>query len=212
MNNVKSAKSVSHVLHDLELWIGTKKSVPLGSLIDRLGEKGLVFVIVVLSIPFLQPVPMFGLSTVFGAVVMLLGLGIMLDRELRLPAKFAKRQIPSSTLKAVCAGGYKVFSYIEKFVKPRGHRFCESSFFRRLSGFFIIMSAFLLALPIPIPGTNTPPALAMFLLSFGFMERDAYIILAGYVAFVATVVYFAFLGWASIQGVSLALPFFENTP
>ncbi len=200
--------SITDILSELETWAKETNVITLGALVKRIGERGIGLVVVILSIPFLQPVPMFGLSTVLGAVVMIMGLAIFLERDPWMPKKFAAREVPAATVLSVCSAGRKVFGFTEKFIRPRGKFMHEGTSLKKMSGAFIFLSAFLLALPLPIPGTNMPPAAAMFFLSLGFIERDGYVIALGYLCFWATVAYFGFLGWASLKGASMVLPFF----
>lgn len=202
--------SISEVLNELEAWANETPSVTVGALVNRLGERGLGLIVVICSIPFLQPVPMFGLSSVIGAIVMIVGIAMFLNRDPWIPAKFASKQIPSSTVLSICTAGRKVFRFTEKFIKPRGKWMHESETLKKMAGAFIFLSAFLLALPLPVPGTNMPPAAAMLFLALGFIERDGYVIVLGYICFWATVIYFGFIGWASFHGASLVLPWLQK--
>jgi hypothetical protein len=60
----------------------------------------------------------------------------------------------------------------------------------------IVICAALLLLPLPIPFSNTIPAWGVMLVAGGLLERDGCFILAGYVATVLAVGYFAVLGFA----------------
>lgn len=208
-HSTSSKKSVSAVFDSLEHWAEKQEELPLGELVTRLGEQGLGLIVIVLSIPFLQPIPMFGLSTILGVVMMVVGLAIFLEKAAWVPARLARRTIPSTLVVAICHGGRKVFAFLEKFIRPRGDFLHEGRLAKRLSGLFIFLSAFLLALPLPIPGTNTPPAVALLLLSLGFIERDGVAIVLGYLSFAITLVYFGFLAWASLAGANYMIPFMK---
>jgi hypothetical protein len=56
-------------------------------------------------------------------------------------------------------------------------------------------SGLLLALPLPIPLTNTFPALTIILVAVGALERDGLFFLAGCVMFAVTVAYFSLLAF-----------------
>jgi hypothetical protein len=209
-HSTASKKSVSAVFDSLEHWAAKHEELHLGELVKRLGEQGLGLIVIVLSIPFLQPIPMFGLSTILGVVMMVVGLAIFLERAAWVPERLARRSIPSSLVVAICHGGRKVFAFLEKFIRPRGSFLYQGRMAKRLSGLFIFLSAFLLALPLPIPGTNTPPAVALLLLSLGFSEQDGVAIALGYLSFALTLGYFVFLGWASLAGANYMLPMFSK--
>ena len=62
--------------------------------------------------------------------------------------------------------------------------------------FVVCVAALVLALPMPIPFTNTFPGWTILLFAFGLLERDGLFVLAGYVMMLATGVFFALLGSA----------------
>jgi hypothetical protein len=201
--------SLSEVFADMEQWAAGRKSVHIGELVSHLGEKGLGLIVIVLSLPFLQPIPLFGLSTVFGAVMMVVGVAMARNSRPWIPQSVGRREIPASTVGHLCHGGRKLAAFVERFVRPRGRWLHEGPGLKRTAGIFICLSAFLLALPLPIPGTNTPPAAALVLISLGFLERDGVAVALGYLCFWATVGYFAFLAWGAALGAEYVLPFFS---
>lgn len=64
-----------------------------------------------------------------------------------------------------------------------------------MSGAFIMVSGLLLLLPVPVPFTNTLPALTVILLAAGAMERDGVFFLAGCGLFALTASYFGLLAF-----------------
>jgi hypothetical protein len=103
---------------------------------------------------------------------------------------------------------------MEKILHPRLTFLASGETSRRICGLVILWMAFLLALPLPIPGTNILPALPVVLLGLGLMERDGLFVLAGYtMAGVATAV-FSSLAHFIILGVQkifqTLLPFWEK--
>lgn len=202
--------SLSEVLTDLEMWALKDGAITVETLVRRLGERGLGLIVVVLALPFLQPVPMAGLSTVLGGVVVVVGMAMFSNRQPWIPRRIAHRLIPVPTLLALCGAGKKVFSFTEKFIKPRGNWINENESFKKVSAVFIIMSALLLALPLPIPLTNPPPAAAMLFLALGFIERDWVAVAFGYFCFFVTIVYFSFIGWSLMKGAAFVLPKFGS--
>lgn len=71
----------------------------------------------------------------------------------------------------------------------------------RVHGLSVIAGGVLLLFPLSfVPFSNTLPALSILLLSLGMIQRDGYAILAGYVALVLTVVYFAGLALLAVLG------------
>ena len=62
-----------------------------------------------------------------------------------------------------------------------------------------MLSGILLLLPLPIPLTNSLPALSVVLLAAGAMERDGLFFLAGCAMFTVTLAYFGLLAFGGVQ-------------
>ncbi|HRF94609.1 MAG TPA: exopolysaccharide biosynthesis protein, partial [Aggregatilineales bacterium] len=63
----------------------TGEKITLRDLIGNIGEQGLLLICIFLMIPFVFPVSIPGVSTVFSGVVILTGIGVMLNRVPWLP-------------------------------------------------------------------------------------------------------------------------------
>ncbi|GIW75366.1 MAG: hypothetical protein KatS3mg104_0429 [Phycisphaerae bacterium] len=145
--------------------------VSLSEAMHALKGRGMAVVMLIVSIPFLIPVPTtFGLSTPAGLGVMLLGLYIMIGREPHLPQWMGRRRLTHGTLERVVWFTRKY----EKWVKPR-LKFMTWPGIDRLLGASIIFGGFTLGLP----GPNFIPALAVVCLLIGLIERDGLFVLLG---------------------------------
>lgn len=71
--------------------------------------------------------------------------------------------------------------------------------FRRVAGFFFMLSGLLLLLPLPLPFSNSLPALTVLLLAASALERDGVSFLAGCFMCLVTVAYFGFLAFGGVQ-------------
>lgn len=144
----------------------------------------------VLCIPFMQPIPLAGLSTIIGGLIALLGLAMALGRLPWLPEKMASYEIESSKMEAIAKFGNKVLGKLEKIVKPRYPQVIVWRGTRVISGVGISICAVLLALPLPIPFTNTVPAFSIMLVSLGLLEEDGLMVGLGFFAVFCTIVVF----------------------
>lgn len=151
-------------------------------LITALGVRGHGFVALMFSIPFVSPIPLPGLSVIFGLFVMIGGLGISLGFKLWLPNWLMKKSLPGHLLSKAFRGSAALLKKIETVLRPRLFMISESVPLRMAAGFLIALSGFVLALPLP-PGTNFPPAAVCVLLSLGILERDGIFLIAGFVTF-----------------------------
>lgn len=133
----------------------------LGRILHAVGGEGPSLAAALLTLPFLQPIPMPGLSTPIGFTLAILGLGIFLNKEIKLPGRFSEASLPaSSVLKAT---NYLVA--FERKLKPylKSDTRFNSVAHQRFLGAAIAIHGFLLALPLPIPFSNTMPAWMCFM-------------------------------------------------
>jgi len=70
------------------------QSINLGDVIFLLDERAHTFLLLLLSLPFVQPIPLPGLSTPFGVAIALLGIGFLLGKKPWLPQRLLKTQLP----------------------------------------------------------------------------------------------------------------------
>jgi hypothetical protein len=150
--------------------------------ISALGVRGHAFVALLLSIPFVLPVPVPGLSVFFGVVVAVSGLGISFGFALWLPEWMMRKSLPGRPLAKVFRASAAMMKKIEHIVRPRLFPISESPGFRIAAGILIALSGLVLALPLP-PGTNFPPASVCVLLALGVLERDGLLLIAGFITF-----------------------------
>lgn len=177
--------------------IGAER-VTLRDLIGYLGDHGLLFICALLSIPFLIPVSIPGVSTVFGLGILLIGIGVTLNRTPWIPDRLMDRQLSADTLKPVLQRGARHLERIEKVIRPRIGALTGGAMMNRLNGLAIVAGAGLLMIPLGlVPFSNTLPALAILLLCVGISQRDGAVVLGGYAMLVATTVYFGALAWAA---------------
>lgn len=172
-----------------------------GSLVLILNQSGHAFIALFFCVPFVLPIPLPGVSQVFGPVIGLAGFYMMMNWPAWLPKKWESRQISGQNLAKIFGAGEKVLRRVETFLKPRG-KLAQIAWTQRVTGFFILLCAGFLSLPYP-PGTNAPPALAILLMSLGTLERDTVVLLAGYVLVFINIVLFTFLTLLGVEGLKL---------
>jgi hypothetical protein len=169
--------------------------ISLGKMLLHFGPHGLLLLTVLLNLVFLIPVSIPGVSTVFGAAILMVGLSRLSGKPLWLPTKLRDRPLPSDRIRSALSGGMKWVRRLEKVSRP--HRLpglVEGRLVEKLNDLAFILAALLLMAPFGfIPFSNTLPALALLCFSIGLMQRDGVSILLGHLANLVTLVYFAFL-------------------
>ena len=167
----------------------------LGELLQVFGDEGLLLLTILLTLVFLIPVSIPGVSTVFGAAILLVGISRVLRRPLWLPAKLRERALPAARLRPALSGGLHWVRRLEKISRPyRLRRLVDG----RAQGIFnnlaFILAALLLMAPFGfIPFSNTLPGLALLFYAIGMIQRDGTAILLGHLANIGTIVYFGIL-------------------
>lgn len=178
-----------------------QETVTLQDLLHLAGEQGLLLFCALLTLPFLLPVSIPGVSTVFGILIILIGIGVTLNRVPWLPRRLMERPMTRNTLCSMLEQGARVFDRLERWVKPRMSMMSSGVLVNRLNGFALTASGIMLLFPLSfVPFSNTLPAFSILFLAFGMLQRDGYVIIAGYIALIATLMYFGGLGLLLLIG------------
>jgi hypothetical protein len=132
--------------------------------------------------------PAVGLNTPLGVVVMLLGLQMFIGRStVWLPHWFTRIELRADWVQRSAHLGERFLPRLEYFVKPRINWLKYRSGVSLL-GLIVVLLGFLMLLP--IPGTNTLPAIVLLVLSMGLIESDGLLtLLAALVALALAVLY-----------------------
>lgn len=154
--------------------------ITLTEILQLAGERVFGFLFVILALPSALPVPAPGYSTPFGFVLFLLALQLISGRKLPwLPAKISNHPMELNQVQGVIKAGLPWLRRIEMITRPRLSYICTSLPGRVTMGIAIALMG--ISMMIPIPGTNTLPAMGIFVTGFGLIEDDGAISLAGLV-------------------------------
>lgn len=196
---LKESKRLSAALRDVAAALPGEHT-HLGDLMGLLEGRVYTLLLVLLTLPFCQPISLPGLSTPFGVVIAVLGLRFAVRKRPWLPKKLLEMRIPNRLLRRVLSGGARILSTLEKMLHPRQTWMFEFRLTQFLSGSAICICGLLLLLPLPVPFSNLLPALAVILIAAAMSERDGLTLAAGGATFVATLAFFAaiFLGGAGL--------------
>jgi hypothetical protein len=195
--NQQSKHTENSLCEKLQIIINTlpEDKLTLLQIRDHLGRDGMLLFIALLTIVFLIPVSIPGVSTVFGGTILLIGISLLLGWNLWLPSKFLKKELPADKLRNGFTIGLKWFTRLEKISKP--HRvmwLTDNRVVSIINGCSIILGSVLLMMPFGlIPFSNTLPAIALLFFSIGLLQKDGICILLGHLFNIATIVYFALL-------------------
>ena len=180
-----------------------RSGITLSELVHRVGNDGLLILTALLTLVFLIPISIPGVSTVFGAAILLIGLARLFGRELWLPHRIAHKTIGTRKLRPLLRKALPLLHKLERVSRPnRIEWLVAKGPVQRLNDASLILGAVLLMMPFGlIPFSNTFPAVALLFFAIGLLQRDGVCVLLGYIGNVLTIVYFAVL----IGGGGLAL-------
>lgn len=154
-----------------------KDSVSVGEISDQLGNTGFGFVIILLSVPALIPVPgPFGF--VFGTALALVSGQVMYGAtQFWLPSWIRERRLTARTVALASSLLIKWLQPVERLVHPRRMRFMTLPAFNPLYGIPVLLLSTAIALPLPLG--NLLPCIALIILALGLMARDGLATLIG---------------------------------
>ena len=174
-----------------------------------IGEEGGLLTCIILVAPFLFPVSFPGSSIPFGLAILLVNIEIIYTKHPLIPKKIMEHKISQNNMLKILKGMSSILANLDRITKERLTIMIESPLMANLNSFIMILCSFLLMLPLPVPLTDFIPAYSILFLALGSIERDGYLIFAGYIMAIITVIYLlliTFLGFSGIKAI-LSLPF-----
>ena len=173
--------------------------ITLRQILENVGHEGFGLLLITLSLPSALPVPAAGYSTPFGILFIVLGWQMVLGRRQPwLPRKALDLKINQDFAGKMINTAIKFFTLTEKFIHPR-MSWISSRGGVSLMSIIVIIMACLMILPIPL--TNTFPAMVIFLIGIGLTERDGLFSLGACIlGFAAVILYGVLIYYAYTMG------------
>ncbi len=172
------------------------ETVTLREVLALLHGRGYVLLVMLLALPFCQPIPLPGLSTPLGLIIALIGARLAMGWKPWLPGWLLNTRLPPKLFAKIFQLTQKMVAWFERLLRPRLLWVTSSPRREQMHAIPIVVCALLLLLPLPLPFSNVIPAWGVLLIAGGLLERDGKFILAGYVATVVSLVYFGLSGSA----------------
>lgn len=183
-------------MHALEE-VKTLPVITLGNIVSHIEGEALLILCLVSILPFMQPIPIPGLSSILGLIVLLQGIGLMFWSKPLLTEKLKKVIISQEKFEIIYKAAVKFSSFTSRMSVFK-HPATNSKFSHVLCGLSIVISSAFLSLPLPIPFSNLVPALSIFLICVGLLEEDIALILMGH-GITATVIWMAIFSYHLIH-------------
>ncbi len=201
---IRPAKKLSEELGDLRREFA-EHEVSLRAVLLALRGRAYMLLLILLTLPFLLPLPLPGLSTPFGLAIGLVALRLALGQRPWLPKKIQRLRMPAGYFPRMIDGAARIIRTLESFLHPRWLVLTESGVLRQLHAVVLVAAAMILLLPLPIPFSNGLPAWAILLIAGGLLERDGWFIVLGYLMFALGVAYIWVFGEAAAAGLEAFL-------
>jgi hypothetical protein len=195
----KLSEELAMIVREFEV-----ETVTLREVIGLLHGRGYVLLVLLLALPFCTPIPLPGLSTPLGFIIVLIGVRLAMGAKPWLPARLLDRRLPPEVFKKVFVFTRKIILGFERLLRPRLLWITVSPRLEQLHALPMVICALLLLLPLPVPFSNVVPSWGVMLIAGGLLERDGAFIVAGYVAALITMLFFAIIGIFGIEGVHYA--------
>jgi hypothetical protein len=155
---------ISTVLGEM-LGAAGAEHLTLDWLLERMGERSFGLVLLLLSVFGLLP----GVSAFAAVLLMIPAIQMLLARSGPVfPRRIRGCRFETRRLAALSRYVVPVLRWLERFVRPRWTTLVEGTK-RVVGGSVLLLSAGLLA---PVPLSNVPPALAIMLIAFAYLEED----------------------------------------
>lgn len=152
--------------------------ITLRQVLDRLDVRSFGILLAILALPSALPVPAPGYSVPFGIALIFLGVQMVLDRDYPwFPERLLNKEIRVKEDSKLVSSMTKFAAFFERLIKPRLAFVYGTHGFRRLLGAVVLTCGISMCIPVPL--TNTGPALGIFLIGLGSLEEDGLIGIGG---------------------------------
>lgn len=178
------------------------QNVDLGTIVSSLSGGSHAVLIVFLSFPLCLPVGIPVLSTTLGLALGFVGFLLAVGRDIRLPKTVSAKVVPYDRLTGVIQRLLRVSSRVDRWFHPRMSFFVLNGAVIRFHGVFVMLLAFIAAIPLPLPFNNLVAAFPVLLLGFSLLEKDGLLVIVSYVAAIPFFLYYGaliYLGNAGFQ-------------
>ena len=180
-HELRLTTALQKVLGEVTLEEGEVSARPLtlGLIIEITGERAFGVLMAFLCLPFIQPIPLPGLSIPFGVALMILGAQIAVRKHRPwLPARMLALKLPQKFGTKLLSFLTKLFRPLEKVVRPR-LLIMQNPIAMVFVGIALFFDGFLLVFLPALPGSNLIPAWIALITILGITEEDGVALLGG---------------------------------
>lgn len=179
----------------------------LGEIRDRMDERAFGLMIIILAIPCLVP-GLWGVPQIVAVPILLL-VGQMLAGRIEpwLPETVLKRRVSKVWLTRMADFATKRMAWCEHVSRPRLTMFVHG-WAERVAAVFMAMATVTILVPLPL--TNTVPAVGLTLMAVGLIQRDGLFVVGGAAVAVGWMAVLAAIGVGFFVGAGWAVSLIAN--
>ena len=191
--------STAEFIRALKTSAGTARAgdQTIGQFLDQLGQGNAWLIALILTLPFIQPLPTGPIAT-FGGLAFA-GMGWRLirgDESVWLPMRIRSTRPGGSTWNAFSGFGCGLLRLVGRVSRTERMVWLVEAVGRRGAGWMILLGGLLVAVPfLVVPLQNSLPALIVCFACVGRLRRDGVMYLLALLSLVVTLVYFALVTW-----------------
>ncbi|MAI62240.1 MAG: hypothetical protein CBB87_07175 [Micavibrio sp. TMED27] len=169
-------RTLSQTLSDLaETFDGERTSI--GELLITLHERGIGLLLFIFALPAAIPLPGLGVNLIIALPLLLLtAQQLLARRSVWMPQAVLKRGFKTKSLKEIIAKSIPYVEKLEYLSRPRLAPLTSHGFSPLIGFAGLIMS---LSICIPLPLTNTVPAMGIAIMAMGVIMRDGLAVMCG---------------------------------
>jgi hypothetical protein len=192
MKSLELSKDLRNLLVELP-----GEDLSVGKLIETLGDRSFGLALIVFALPSALPVPAPGYSIPLGVILILVAGQMIFGRKrLWLPQKILAWKFRSERAQKFLSAFIRFLQYFEKILSPRMEWVCAGVGIR-IFGLLVVGMATLMLIPIPF--TNTLPAMMVLCIGLGLTEDDGIFGLGVGVVSILVLIFYAVVFSMGIQ-------------
>lgn len=167
------------------------KTITIGEFIEHISSRGFEVALLLFSLPAAFPAPAIGHATLLGPLIILFGVQLIVGRDsLWLPRWIYQKNVSVKFISFLKEKGIPFLRKVEERLGRR-KKLVPQKALRIPIGLVVVVMG--LIMTIPIPFTNTIPALMVFILSLGLITDNDLVVLFSLIVGGASLPIFFFL-------------------
>ncbi len=194
-------RTLSQILVQLKEAL-TAERICLSDIIEHFHERGIGFLLFIFALPAALPLPGLGVNLIIAAPLLILTAQQAVGRHsVWIPETMKRKSVSRARFVGMIDAALPSVGKIEKLVKPR-LSFITHGLFSKLIGVCGLIMA--LSICVPLPLTNTVPAMGIALMSIGVVMRDGVAVIVGAMLGLAWVFILVFIiGFLGMEGLDI---------